>query len=253
MQSELLCALVLQFRNSAETPAEEKRWLLMSNTKMCLRTEEKSTDPYRRIAYASSVEWENVTQDVEQPQDAAERTKVADKPSCRKPHDRLYKCPICSNSFSHLSKALEHQKSHSTDRDIHCSICSCSFKHKSSLRRHTEKEHTGQTDYLLSKTPNKRVRESAVRGNPCPECGKKFTRWNALQEHQKSMHAKGGRYMCDECGILLSYKQHLLRHVREVHSRDFQKRCEQCGGKFSRSYLLKRHIELVHGGGQAGN
>ncbi|GAA54272.1 zinc finger protein 648 [Clonorchis sinensis] len=167
--------------------------------------------------------------------------------------DSIHKCPMCDKSFAHLSKALEHQKSHSTDREFHCSLCMRSFKHKNTLRRHVRKTHANQVDYLCLKAPSEQVRESEERGNPCPECDGNFATWDILQRHRKSLHGKAGGHTCDECGKLLSHKRHLYQHLREVHMKEKHKRCEQCGKSFSRSHGLKRHIESMHGGCQGEN
>ncbi|TGZ69937.1 hypothetical protein CRM22_003459 [Opisthorchis felineus] len=208
---------------------------------------------YVPLSYASSSGLVNVKQNVEHIQNATEQTKMTDNLFCQKHPDGMYRCPTCDKPFAHRSTALEHQKSHSTDRDIHCSLCIRSFKSKNSLRGHLRKTHANQADYLPLRTPSKQVRESEERGNPCPECDKSFATWDSLQRHRKSLHGKEEGHTCDECGKLLSHKRHLYQHLREVHMKDYQKRCEQCGKKFGRSYTLKRHIKYVHGGDQGGN
>ncbi|KER26157.1 hypothetical protein T265_14052, partial [Opisthorchis viverrini] len=167
--------------------------------------------------------------------------------SCPKRLGNIYKCPVCDKSFVELSKALEHQKSHSTDRDFHCSKCMCSFKHKKSLSRHLKQAHENQVYRLHFKTPCTQVRESEKKGNPCPECHMTFARWDNLQRHRKSVHTTGQRHACHECGKLLSHKRQLSRHIREMHTRDYQYVCEQCKETFSRAYVLKKHTSLVHG------
>ncbi|TGZ69777.1 hypothetical protein CRM22_003547, partial [Opisthorchis felineus] len=93
--------------------------------------------------YASSTGSVNETQNVEQLQDSTEQSEVADNSLYPKGLDNMYKCPICDKAFAYLSRALEHQKSHSDDRDIHCSLCSSSFKHKRNLSSHVRKAHAG--------------------------------------------------------------------------------------------------------------
>ncbi|GAA57156.1 zinc finger protein 11, partial [Clonorchis sinensis] len=214
-----------------------------------------SRDPTSAVEHACSSKTGSVdvAQDDERVQDAAERTKMTNN-SLKPTHlDRLYKCSICDKAFAYLSRALEHQKFHSTNRDIHCSMCMSSFKHKSAFNCHVRKTHANQVDCLPSRTPSKQVRESEERGNPCPECDKNFASWRILRQHRKSVHGNGERYVCEECGKLLCHKRHLSRHIKEVHTRDCQERCRQCGGTFSRSYLLKRHMKRVHGGDQGEN
>ncbi|TGZ70320.1 hypothetical protein CRM22_003265 [Opisthorchis felineus] len=212
-----------------------------------------SSPLFSESAYASSERSVNETQDVEQPQDSTEQSEVADNSMYSKRLDNMYKCPECDKSFFYLSKALEHQKSHSDDRDVYCGLCTCSFKHKRSLRRHVSKTHANEVHYPPSKSTNNQVQESEQIGNPCRECDRKFTSRNILQGHQEPIHGKVGRYMCDECGKLLSHKRHLIRHVKEVHRRDHQKRCEQCDKKFSRPYMLRQHIEYAHAVDQGEN
>ncbi|GAA52495.1 KRAB domain-containing zinc finger protein [Clonorchis sinensis] len=170
--------------------------------------------------YTSSTWSGNVTHDIRQRRYALEQTEMTMNSLYPKRLDNIYKCPVCDESFVRLSKALYHQKSHSTDRDFHCSPCMRSFKHKKNFNRHVRKTHANQVDYLPLKTPSKHVRESEERGNPCPECHKNFARWDILQRHRKSVHTTGERHACPECGKLLSHKRQLPRHIREVHMRD---------------------------------
>ncbi|GAA52496.1 zinc finger and SCAN domain-containing protein 12, partial [Clonorchis sinensis] len=201
---------------------------------------------YVPFSYASSTGSGDVTQDVGQLQGSSEQTEMTKNSFYPKRLDNIYKCPVCDKSYAQLSRALDHQTSHSTDHAFHCSPCMRSFKHKKNLNRHVRKTHANQVDYLPLKTTSKQVRESEERGNPCPECDKNFSRWDTLQLHLKSVHTTGERHACPECGKLLNHKRQLLRHIREVHMRDYHKRCEQCGKMFSRASVLKKHTGLVH-------
>ncbi|KAG5447204.1 hypothetical protein CSKR_114369, partial [Clonorchis sinensis] len=211
----------------------------------------------QKIAQARNTESAKVAQDDhcvdDLPQFSPSHTEKTYNSLYPKQLDGIHKCPMCDRSFAQLSKALEHQKSHSTNREFHCSLCLGSFKHKSALNWHMRKTHANQVDYQSSKTPSKQVRESEERGNPCPECDKNFASWGSLQRHRKSLHGKAEGHTCDECGKLLSHKRHLYQHLKDIHMKDDHNRCEQCGRTFGRSYTLKRHINCVHGEEQLGN
>lgn len=101
----------------------------------------------------------------------------------------------------------------------------------------------------------------------CETCGKRFTRFDLLNDHRRG-HGRKRPYACEQCGMMFAkpayLKIHLRRHAGErafpcdqcdkrffdkydlaVHQRDHTGErpfvCRECGKSFKRIYILNKH------------
>ncbi|CAJ0947536.1 unnamed protein product, partial [Mesorhabditis belari] len=129
--------------------------------------------------------------------------KIASGP--KKPLSMGHRCEICGKVNKYLSKALEHQRSHTGEKPFKCPHCRAGFTQRGALTSHI-RLHTGERPYSCSW-----------------ECGKTFVSSSACKLHEKS-HAGEKRYNCESCGKLFGKRYHLERHLKTVHFRQYMAR-----------------------------
>ncbi|XP_075144231.1 uncharacterized protein LOC142219179 [Leptodactylus fuscus] len=108
--------------------------------------------------------------------------------------ERIYPCPICDKSFTHISNRIRHQKIHSGQKPYACSECGKCFTRRSHLTEHL-RIHTGEKPFT------------------CSECGKCFKHKSHLVIHQRT-HTGEKPFHCSDCGKLFTQKSNLLYHQR---------------------------------------
>ncbi|KER23647.1 hypothetical protein T265_08502 [Opisthorchis viverrini] len=82
----------------------------------------------------------------------------------------LYKCPVCGQKFTHLTRAKMHTLHHVNKKPFECLICHLRFAEKSSARAHVIRH-------------NRPLSRSV-----CPICQRTFIRQSALLKHLKNHH-----------------------------------------------------------------
>lgn len=114
-----------------------------------------------------------------------------------------------------------------------CTICGSNFGRRCELKRHLSEVHTA----------------GGARRFRCnvPDCGKSFTRKDALVKHHAVKHQGKRRFVCTRCNEKFTSRYDLSRHTIRVHS-NVKKRftCEFCDAGFSQKSQLTMHKGRVH-------
>ncbi|XP_068112810.1 zinc finger protein 585A-like isoform X2 [Hyperolius riggenbachi] len=164
------------------------------------------------------------------------------------PHEELFPCVECGDTFTSKAKLIRHRGVHIRTKNYQCSECVKSFSTKSELNRH-QKIHTGERPYPCPQCGKRFTRKQHVirhqkihtgeRPYPCSECGKCFTRKTSLGRHKRS-HTGERPFICSECRKTFISKAELTIHQR-THTGVRPFSCSECGKKFTRRVELLRH------------
>ncbi|XP_023584325.1 zinc finger protein 205 [Trichechus manatus latirostris] len=141
--------------------------------------------------------------------------------------EKPYVCERCAKRFTRRSDLVTHQGTHTGAKPHKCPVCSKCFTQSSALVTH-QRTHTGVKPY------------------PCPECGKCFSQRSNLIAHSRT-HTGEKPYHCLDCGKSFSHSSHLTAHQR-THRGVRPYSCPLCGKSFSRRSNLHRH-EKIHSTG----
>lgn len=192
--------------------------------------------------------------------------------------DKIYRCPICPESFSQVLELANHLSVHANM----CNVCNKTFSTKQQLERHEQCHLSAATQYectecgksflgsdsfrqhycvhqkrlscsSLSTTNKKRRFENSsevLTNNEeeevdvgedfynCPTCNKRFPSNLSLQEHQ-NLHEIDRPFKCLVCGKGFAKKKYLTQHQQIHNERPYQ--CDLCSNSFKTEQSLLSH------------
>ncbi|VDI24203.1 KRAB domain-containing zinc finger protein [Mytilus galloprovincialis] len=138
---------------------------------------------------------------------------------------RPHRCQECGKGFATGTCLKKHFLVHSKLKEYVCEFCGQCCRDMTNLKIH-RRSHTGERPYK------------------CKSCPKTYRSWDALHNHQQSVHLPKKSYMCDICGKFYTQKHRLYEHKR-THREDGLK-CDVCGIKTLSVAAVRRHLVLEH-------
>ncbi|XP_072049771.1 uncharacterized protein [Amphiura filiformis] len=132
--------------------------------------------------------------------------------------DTVFKCQICSASFSQMELLHNHDVIHSSSKPFNCTICGARFVNPTSLSKHFkthpvwDKSHDSVKAAKVQK-PQKSISNSYV----CPICKAMFNSAQELKNHSKIHEAD--RFTCKQCGASCQSRQELMEHTRRHYQK----------------------------------
>ena len=142
---------------------------------------------------------------------------------------KIYKCSICSSSFTRNIILTDHMTTVHNIEYHKCSKCDKRFRKKANLLGHVGRVHEGKMKKKIYK---------------CPICSSTFTRNMSLTKHMTTIHNID--YECTVCNVTFKTNPKLKRHLKIEHNIRKSYECSTCNATFSVSNSLKKHIETVH-------
>ncbi|XP_056640839.1 zinc finger protein 91-like [Diorhabda sublineata] len=149
--------------------------------------------------------------------------------------DNPHKCVICLKTFPQKFHLNRHFRIDTRERPFECNVCLKTFSQKSSLKTHllsnTEKKPF-KCDICLKTFSQKIHFNTHLRGHTgekpfkCETCFKMFSQKSSLNVHMRS-HKGEKPYKCDICSKSFSHKSNLNVHLRG-HTGEKPFKCDIC-------------------------
>lgn len=192
--------------------------------------------------------------------------------------DKIYRCPICPESFSQVLELANHLSVHANM----CNVCNKTFSTKQQLEKHEQSHLSAATQYECTECGKSFLGSDAFRQHSCVHqkhlssssssttdkkrcfendselltnneeeevdvgedfyncntCNRRFPSNITLKEHEKS-HEIDRPFKCLVCGKGFAKKKYLTRH-RQIHKeRSYQ--CDLCSKSFKTEQSLLSH------------
>lgn len=191
--------------------------------------------------------------------------------------DKIYRCPICPESFSQVLELANHLSVHANM----CNVCSKTFSTKQQLEKHEQCHLSAATQYECTECGKSFLGSDAFRQHycvhqkhlssssttdrkrrfekssdmlvnneeeeevdvgedfyNCPTCNKRFPSSISLQEHQR-LHDFDRPFKCLVCGKSFAKKKYLTQHQQIHNERPYQ--CDLCSNSFKTEQALLSH------------
>ncbi|KAH7699517.1 zinc finger protein, partial [Aphelenchoides avenae] len=156
-------------------------------------------------------------------------------------NDRVHECDQCEKKYKRREVLLQHkQTAHAEPGRFECDECGKICPHKPALNGHKRvhkmhAEEPCECDVCGTIRPNPRalalhkLRAHSKATHRCEQCGKAFSRANALRRHVATHDEKCEEYRCVHCPRTFKSREARGRHLKIQHS-DTRYTCDsECG------------------------
>jgi len=131
---------------------------------------------------------------------AGRPAKRGRRASAAKPN-KPYSCGIggCGRTFSSVSDAQTHRRTHTGEKPLLCKYCGCGFAHPSNRRQHERAVHEDVKRYACRYA----------------SCSKVYAHPTSRNDHEAVFHRGERPYHCDGCSMTFTARANRSRHVAE--------------------------------------
>lgn len=170
-----------------------------------------------------------------------------------------YTCKGCQNVFAVRRDYIKHIDSCYKNMPVSCHICLIKLPSAAYLPRHLKSFHEGpavikkgclcdQCGRSFSRKEALERHQAQVHGlshgtHQCPKCGRTFPHTSLLAEHLRAH--KG--YTCTECKKIFSCMSNLTLHKRVHHQKKALYHCSRCNKRWRFHYSYTYHMRKLHG------
>lgn len=172
-----------------------------------------------------------------------------------------YICPLCPEANKHEPMAFAHHlKTAHSYKYFVCEICHKGFHKRTELSDHKDEFHGpsesggGGGEFHCDHCPrvflnmrefriHKRQHYTSTKQHECPECHKKYSSKNLLDEHM-NMHTGKRPYKCAACSKDFASKYTLQAHMKIHTKRPRPYNCDECDKSFLNQQNLVQHKKL---------
>ncbi|XP_053699203.1 zinc finger protein 808-like [Sabethes cyaneus] len=170
----------------------------------------------------------NQANDSRQTFEGSERSRSSHEPAIV-----LIECEWCPETFTSMSKAIEHKyrKHNYESKNYFCTLCGRLFPLKVALEQHQSLEHANDKEINVPRLDY-----------ICGFCGTAFISHSALALHIKTAHNLEKR-MIDHPFVPIPSKKVRLNQAGEIFSIYY---CHLCGSEYMVKFNLLKHIEDHH-------
>ena len=177
------------------------------------------------------------------------------KTLCKREHNELYKCQVCSLSYRDACSLQRHvQVVHQGER-LQCPHCDKVYKTKTGLQMHIRGVHEGSYRFLcgccgqgfnMKTTYEAHVsRHLNLKQHSCDRCTKSFVHPSNLSAHKLSCGVDTKRFECSTCKRKFKLERNMKEHEKS-HTNPQVFQCPDCGKTFAHRASIKRHTESCH-------
>lgn len=165
---------------------------------------------------------------------------------------KIYKCDVCTMTFSQVEQVDDHKKTHPTDKPYECNVCKKACKTQANLTRHKQTHDSYfECDVckrgfrVLSRLKKHEKIHTGLKPYECDVCQKRFSIAGNLARHKRT-HTGEKPFQCGICQKTFSQKADMGRHER-LHRGEKPHACGMCERKFTHSGNLTKHMKTHNG------